>query len=293
MTTATKTRPSTAHRRVLRGIFSALPFVVGVAGLQCAQYAIPGVRTLACPELGQKGDALHASYTTEGHGNAKIAAFVQASKDLLRVSEELEREATAACQQMGADLGVSPHAMVPRMEAGGAASGACGAVAERIDGLLRGGISVRVEVTGPSCQVNAQALANCQGVCVADGEGADAECGTGCRAHGNAMASCDPVAVRVESTSAGDDARKLVATLQANLPRLLRAQLALGARLADDLRGIGELGVQLPRSVGQVGARALACIGASADATAHAAVTFRVATQGSAQLTGKLGVARP
>jgi hypothetical protein len=84
-------------------------------------------------------------------------------------------------------------------------------------------------------------------------------------------------------------AARLAATLQANLPMLLHAEVALGKRLMGDAQIVGQVGAQLPKIVGDAGAHALACIAASADVTARASVSIRVSVQASASVSGKVG----
>ena len=84
-------------------------------------------------------------------------------------------------------------------------------------------------------------------------------------------------------------AARLAATLQANLPTLLHAEIALGRRLSADAEVVGQVGAQLPRIVGDAGAHALACIAAAADVTARASFSIRVSVQASANVSGKVG----
>jgi len=84
-------------------------------------------------------------------------------------------------------------------------------------------------------------------------------------------------------------AARLAATMQANLPILLHAELALGRRVLADAQVIGQVGAELPKIVGNAGAHALACIATSTSATARASVSIRVSVQASASVTGKVG----
>jgi hypothetical protein len=121
----------------------------------------------ACPELSGNVDALHAQYSANARANAKIRAFVQASKDLAEVSLQIESEATDACQRMAFDLGVGQPTPTTN-EPGGRARYSCGIVAAKIDALLREGVSVRAQATPPTCQASASASASCQGACTAE-----------------------------------------------------------------------------------------------------------------------------
>jgi hypothetical protein len=118
---------------------------------------------------------------------------------------------------------------------------------------------------------------------------ADAECNASCRAHANVNASCSPAVVNVQVSQNAEMAVRLAATLRANLPQLLHAEIALGKRLMADVQVVGQVGAQLPKIVGDAGAHALACIAASADVTARASVSIRVSVQASASVSGKVG----
>jgi hypothetical protein len=87
----------------------------------------------------------------------------------------------------------------------------------------------------------------------------------------------------------GVEAARLAATLQANLPLLLHAEVALGKRLLGDLEVVGQVGAQLPRIVGNAGARALACVAAAANASASASMRVKVSVQASASVSGRVG----
>src|SRR5689334_15322125 len=118
--------------------------VVSMGG--CDQFMQGGAGQALCPELGGNGDALSAQYSANAAANAKVRAFVQASKDLAAVSLQIESETADACRRMANDLGIPPAELQPRNEPGGQASGACAAVSARIDAILRQGVSVQVSV---------------------------------------------------------------------------------------------------------------------------------------------------
>ncbi len=261
----------------------------------CSLIGGSGLGVAACPTLKPNVDALSARLSANARVDGKVKAFVQASKDMARISAQMEAEAADACRRMGVDLGLAPQHMKPEDGPGGAAAGACKAVAARIDGILRGGIggahvSLRVTIQPPVCQANVQAQARCDGACAGSAQAsqADAECRASCKAHADAHASCQPARVQVEATSGAHVAGRLVATLRANLPRLVHAQIALGQRMVQNARVIAEVGVQLPKIVGEAGAQALACIAAAADMAASASVRINVSVRASASVTGRV-----
>ena len=118
---------------------------------------------------------------------------------------------------------------------------------------------------------------------------ADAECNASCNAQGDFQASCTPPVVNVVSFQNADLALRLAATLRANLPLLLHAELALGKRLAGSARTVVNVGSALPRIVGNAGAEALACVAAASSASVKASARIDVTVQASASVSGRVG----
>jgi hypothetical protein len=85
------------------------------------------------------------------------------------------------------------------------------------------------------------------------------------------------------------DMGKLVATLQANLPALVRAEIAYGARIAGDVRMLVQTGSELPNAFGQLTGHAAACLGAAANACVSAQASLSVSVQASASISAKAG----
>ncbi len=240
----------------------------------------------ACPALGPDAATLDTNFTSDPRANGKIRAFVQAAKDITWASGLLEAEVGSACRRIGVDLGISPHEMQPRKGPGGAAAGPCDVVAARIDAILRQGIRPWVTVVPPTCQANASAYGRCSGVCDVN---SDAECNASCRAHANVHAACEPAQVSVRASDNAAEAAALISTLQANLPALVHAQMALGHRLLGDAKVLAQVGASLPKLVGNAGGQALACVGAAADAAASATVRINVSVRASTNITARVG----
>jgi hypothetical protein len=240
----------------------------------------------ACPALRPEASALDMSFSSNAAVNGKVRTFVQAAKDMAWISGQMEAEVASACRRMGSDLGVPPHQMQSSKGPGGAAAGACEPVAATIDAILQQGIRLWVTVGPPQCQANASAMSRCSGACDVN---TDAECRASCQAHANVHASCKPAVVNVRVMQGAERAGALVATLQANMPALIHAQLALGKRLANDAQVVAKVGANLPRVVGDAGAQALACIGAGADIAAKASVRLNVSVRASATLSARVG----
>jgi hypothetical protein len=128
----------------------------------------------------------------------------------------------------------------------------------------------------PRCEVDAKAPT------------ADAKCNASCKAHADISAKCSEGKVNAKANLNTGDIGKLVATLEANLPLLLRAQIGYGKRVAGDVQALVQVGADLPSVVGNAGAHAAACIGASADAVVRAQASLKVSVQVSASVSGKV-----
>ena len=80
---------------------------------------------------------------------------------------------------------------------------------------------------------------------------------------------------------------KLVATLRANLPILIRAEIAYGQRIAGDVQLLVRTGSELPSALGHIGAHAGACVVGAAGAVVHAQASLHVSIQASASISAK------
>jgi len=346
--------------------------VVAMGAPSCQGGRFGGLGGLACPYLVGEGNLLSAQISANARANAKIRTFLVAVRDLNHVSMQMEAQAAKACSNIGRDLGLTEAQLAPRGNNPGAlAQSACNAAAMQIDGIMRQGIQIRVQVTPPQCQANISAKASCdaacnveidpgeivarcepaylsgtcqgrcsgqcegtcqgqcQGMCTAhDAQGncvgqcqgtcsgtcggtchvqcdgqwqaphcegsvrppsVDAECNASCSAHADFNASCTPAQVQVEGMQNVDLAMRLVATLRANLPGLLQAEIALGRRLVGGVRTVVNVGVQLPRVVGDAGAEGMACIAAASSASVQASMRINVTIRASASVTGRVG----
>jgi len=270
------------HRWTTRLVLAiAVLFATG----SCGVFSTGKLGAAACPAVRAEANALEANFSSNATANAKVRAFVQASKDIAWVSGRVEAIAADACRRMGADLGLPPGAMKPRKGPGGAAVGACEPVSARIDAILRQGVRLWVTIQPARCQANASAAARCAAVCDTQ---RDAECRASCTAHANVHASCEPARINVRVSHGAEMAGPLVATLQANLPKLIEAQLTLGQRLVQDARVVAQIGARMPKILGNAGAQALGCVAASADMAARASVRVRVSVRASARVTDRV-----
>ena len=93
----------------------------------------------------------------------------------------------------------------------------------------------------------------------------------------------------VQASAQTQELARLAATLQANLPLLLHAELALGKRLVQTSEVMVRVGADIPKIIGNAGAQALACVAAAADASVTASVRIKVSVQASASVSGRVG----
>jgi hypothetical protein len=256
-------------------------------------------------EPGGRASAACAALSARIDGILRQGVAVRASATPPHCEANVQAEASCkgACQ-----VDIDPGEIVARCDPG-RLSGYCqGQCTGRCEGRCTGACSGTCSAKNARGECVGTCSGDCDGTCDATCharcrgtwqapkcEGyvrppsADAECNASCHAHADVHASCTPAVVNVQVSQNAQMAAKLVATLQANLPRLLHAEIAMGRRLLADVQVVAEVGSQLPKIVGDAGAHALACIAASADVTARASVSIRVSVQASASVSGKVG----
>jgi hypothetical protein len=137
--------------------------------------------------------------------------------------------------------------------------------------------SCSVEFQEPKCDVQARAPS------------ADARCDGSCKAHADLTAQCTEPRVKIQGNVNTGELGKVVATLERNLPALIRAQIAYGARIGDDVKVLVQTGAELPSAFGHLSSRAAACVAAAANATVAAQASLRVSVQASASVSAKAG----
>jgi hypothetical protein len=121
------------------------------------------------------------------------------------------------------------------------------------------------------------------------GPSASGDCQASCSARASLRAQCTPGQVNVAVSSNAEMAMRLAATLRANLPYLIEAEVGLGKRVLGDVKAVVDIGGRLPRVIGDAGAQAVACVAAAAHASVQASVRVNVSVQASANVSGKVG----
>jgi len=269
-------------------------------------------------DLGVGAQAVAASNEPGGRARQSCALLSAKIDALLRegvsvraqaVAPKCQASASAAASCQGAcTADVDPGEIVARCDPGklsGVCRGQCsGRCDGRCDGACTGACSARNANGQCAGACSGQCTGACDTTCHAHCNGqwqaprcegyvrppsADAECDASCRAHADINASCTPAVVTVQVSQNAAVAARLAATMMANLPQLLHAELALGKRLIGDAEVVVRVGAALPKIVGDAGAHALACIAASADVSARASVSIKVSVQASASVSGRVG----
>jgi hypothetical protein len=129
----------------------------------------------ALPGMGGGGGGMSAECSGDwGSGDAalKMGAFMGATADFIGAAADIEESLTAACRDMGTELGIPAE----QMEGGGdvpAVKAACNAVSAKLEaelGELSASASLQIAIvaTPPVCEVSVDAYANCVGECEVD-----------------------------------------------------------------------------------------------------------------------------
>jgi hypothetical protein len=232
-----------------------------------------------------------------------IQVRVQATPPQCQANFEAKARCDGAC-----DVQIDPGEIVAQCEPGKLSGHCQGRCVGRCEGTCQGQCSGQCSAYDAQgrCagQCNGECNGGCSATCHARCEGqwqapkceghvrppsADAECNASCHAKAQLEASCTPAQVNVETNANAEMAMRLVATLRAHLPQLLKAEIGLGKRVLADVRVVVDVGAQLPKIVGDAGAQAVACIAAASSASVKASARINVSIQASASVSGKVG----
>jgi hypothetical protein len=192
-------------------------------------------------------------------------------------------EGTCSGQCTGTCNGECQGECVGQGQASGGGASAAGRCAGQCRGTCRGGCSAdchgacNVEFKEPKCDVALRAPS------------ADGRCEGSCKAHANLSASCTPASVQLQAGVETGEMGRLAATLRANLPALIQAEVAYGARIGGDIQLLAQTGAELPRAFGQMSAHAGACVAAAANAVLSAQASLHVSVQASASISARAG----
>ena len=234
---------------------------------------------------------------------AGIQVSVQATPPQCQANFQAKARCEGAC-----DVQVDPGQIVAQCEPG-KLSGYCqGRCVGRCEGTCQGQCSGQCSAYDAQGQCAGQCNGTCNGGCTAtcharcEGQwqapkceghvtppSADAECNASCHAKAQLEAECTPAQVNVQTSANAEMAMRLVATLRAHLPYLLKAQIGLGQRVIADAKVVVQVGAELPKIIGDAGAQAMACIAAASSASVRASARINVSVKASASVSGKVG----
>lgn len=203
---------------------------------------------------------------------------------------------------------LDPGSVVANCEPGklsGMCEGTCGGTC---DGVCRGDCSGACSAKDASGKCAGTCSGTCSGKCEAtchakctgtwkaphcdvkvNAPKAEADCNASCKAHAELTAQCTEGKVSIQTNVNTGEIPKLIATLQANLPILIRAELGYGKRIAGDIETLVKVGGEMPNAMAEAGGHALACIGASANTVVRAQASISVSVKASASINAKAG----
>jgi hypothetical protein len=99
--------------------------------------------------------------------DAKAKGFMEASYNFKKLTIDLEADLIASCAELGKGIGVADGELKAEPNNGEGAKKVCGAVAAKIDGILKasGGGGLDVQIQEPKCYADIDALNECYGEC--------------------------------------------------------------------------------------------------------------------------------
>lgn len=232
-----------------------------------------------------------------------VQISVQAQPPMCQADFQAKAQCDAQC-----NVQVDPGQIVAQCEPGrlsGYCQGRCEGQCEgTCSGQCQGQCSA-VDAQGRCAgQCNGTCNGSCSATCHAKCEGqwqapkcegsiqgpsASGDCQASCSARASLRAQCTPGQVNVAVSSNAEMAMRLAATLRANLPYLIQAQVGLGKRLLGDVKVVVDIGGRLPKVIGDAGMQAVACVAAAANASVQASARINVSIQASASVSGKVG----
>jgi len=221
---------------------------------------------------------------------------------------EVNAAAQASCEGQ-CTVEADPGEIAARCDPG-KLSGQCkGTCKGQCDGTCKGTCNGECTVKDAQGRCAGQCKGTCQGSCSAtchascQGEWqapkcegtvtpprVDADCKASCNASVKMKAQCSPPALNIAASANAEALGKVIATLRANLPALITAQVKIGKEIAGDLQALVRIGGQLRGELKGAGNKAVACVSAAVAGVASASVSINVSFKASASVSGKAGV---
>ncbi|HYQ41024.1 MAG TPA: hypothetical protein VER11_03630 [Polyangiaceae bacterium] len=173
----------------------------------------------------------------------------------------------------------------PKIECTGQCDGHC-------DAACKGSADVKVQCDG-KCDVEATPL-KCEGGKLEGGCSADASCQGSCNASASAKAECSPPSVSIVAEAKGSlsaegkvQYQTAIASLEANLPKILIVLQARGANFTAGIQGAIDAGVKLTGS-GKLGAKGAVCGVLIASTIGTASENFAASLKAAGDVTASI-----
>lgn len=173
----------------------------------------------------------------------------------------------------------------PKIECTGQCDGHC-------DAACKGSADVKVQCDG-KCDVEATPL-KCEGGKLEGGCSADASCQGSCNASASAKAECTPPSVSIVAEAKGSlsaeakvQYQTAIASLEANLPKILVVLQARGADFTAGIKGAVDAGVSLTGS-GKLGAKGAVCGVLIASTIGTASENFAASLKAAGDVTASI-----
>lgn len=249
----------------------------GANGTHVPEDAADQVASFVCPELGGSADPLEVSYSADPAADGRLRAFVATARGMYDVALEMERLAANACRRIAEDMGWE-------LPQGTADLAACRPLEELLTELPRRGIELDVRFVEPRCEEDARRSERCRTLC------GGSACDELCSSQAALYAECTLPAVRVTASMHSEDLVALVRALEAHLPGLLYAELALGRRLGARAENLARLAARLPADLGNAGPRGLACATLAATIVGKSAQRLVLLLNATSKSTGELAL---
>lgn len=235
--------------------------------------------SFVCPELGGAADPLEVSYSADPAADGRLRAFVATARGMYDLALEMERLAANACRRIAEDMGWA----LPR---GTDDLAACRPLEELLTDLPRRGVELDVSLVEPRCEEDVRRSERCRALCGAGGSACDELCSSQAALY----AECTLPAIRVTASTNSEDLVDLVCALEAHLPGLLYAELALGRRLSARAEDLARLAARLPADLGHAGPRGLACATFAATIVGKSARRLVLLLNATSRSTGELAL---
>ncbi|MBI4954730.1 MAG: hypothetical protein HY908_22100 [Myxococcales bacterium] len=136
----------------------AMPFL---ANCKALGNIVPG---MSCDEL-DNGNFAALKFEGDASVQGKLKGFLEAVYNLDKLAADAEVGLIASCAELGKAAGLPEAELKADPSGGEGAKKVCFAVAAKIENILKGGVTLSVEVKEPKCYADVDAMMKCFGEC--------------------------------------------------------------------------------------------------------------------------------